>query len=159
MKKCAGLLAACLLATPAFAGGPSSLGASGIFNRNTMLGWQQRTSPAPMAYMRMPFHSNKHDRFQPRAGLMLSAPRTYFGGEPLLRASAPGLIDFGYTGGTYNRRWTPTLNFSNSVVWARDPAELPKNTHYLFESGTSWVVVGVASVAIMAGIYAMSEND
>lgn len=159
MKKRAVLLAACLLATPALAGGPPSLGASGTFNRSTMRGWQQHTQPAAVAYMRMPFHSNKHDRFQPRAGLMLSAPRTYSAGEPLLRASAPGMIDFGFTGGNFNRRWTPTLNFSNSVVWSSDPSALPKNTHYLFESGTSWVVVGVATVAIIAGVWVLSEQD
>jgi hypothetical protein len=157
--KSALLLAACLLSAPALAGGSYDSGGPGGFNRSTMLGWQHRAEPAALAYVRMPFHGQKHDRFQPRAGLMLSAPRTYNAGEPLLRAGAPGLVDLGYTGRDFKRRWTPTLNASTAVVWTSDRSELPKNTHHLFDSGASWVVVGVATVGIIAGIYVLSDQD
>jgi hypothetical protein len=141
----------CQAATPAFAGGP--------FHPTTALGWQRTSGPAAMAYVRVPFHARKTDRDQPRAGFMLTSPGAYRPGDAYSRISAPGLVDFGFTGRNFKSPWTATLNLSSQVAWASDKDELPKNTRYLFESGTSWLVVGVVSAGIIVGVYALSERD
>lgn len=155
MKKCAVFTAvaalACELMTPAFAASP--------FNETTMLGWQQTTKPTAMAYARLPFHASATDQFQPRTGIMITSPQTYRVGGPLTRASAPGMVDLGFTGRNFAAPWTATLNVSDAVAWAQDPKALPKNSHNLFESGTSWVVVGLLSVGIIGGVYALSDRS
>ncbi len=155
MKKFAVLVAAAALAgqlaTPAFA--------AGTFNDATMLGWQQRSAPAAMAYFSVPFHAARNDRLQPRAGLMITAPQAYYPGAKSSLTSAPGMVDFAFTGNDLNTPWTATLNVQNQVAWASDPKALPKNSKQLFESGVSWVVVGVLSAGIIVGVYALSDRS
>lgn len=155
MKKYAALVAATALvgqlATPAFA--------AGAFNDATMLGWQQRSAPAAMAYFSVPFHAERSDRIQPRAGLMITAPQAYYPGAMSSRVSKPGMVDLAFTGNTFDSPWTATLNVQNQVAWASDPKALPKNTKQLFESGVSWVVVGALSAGIIIGVYALSDRS
>ena len=137
------------LATPAFA-----------FDRNTMLGAPRFQGPAAMGYVRVPFGGSSSHSL-PRAGLMISAPGAATLGRPLIRSAVPGAVDFGFTGKSFDHPWTATLNVSDRVAWAADPAALPKNTpHLMGELGgaTSWIIVGVASAAIIIGAYAMSES-
>ncbi|MSO72436.1 MAG: hypothetical protein EXQ84_02345 [Rhodospirillaceae bacterium] len=136
------------LATPAFA--------AGAFNETTMLGWQRTAAPAAMAYVRMPFHATRADRLQPRAGFMITAPQTYRAGTVISRASASGIIDFGFTGRDFRSPWTATFNVSNAVAWSGNPDVLPKGTHHLFERGTSWVAVGAVTIGVIAGTLAMA---
>jgi hypothetical protein len=154
MKKHALLTAiavlACHGATPALAAGPN--------DPTTMQGWQRIAEPAAMAYVRVPFHATRKDRRQARAGIMITSPRTYRAGQVFTRTSAPGMVDFGFTGTSFSSPWTATLNVSTSVAWAQDPEVLPKNTHYLSDSGLSWVVVGVISAGIIGGVYALSDR-
>ena len=155
MKKCVALVATAALvaqlATPAFA--------AGTFNDATMLGWQQRSAPAALAYFSVPFHTARQGRLQPRAGLMITAPQAYYPGKMSALTSAPGMVDFAFTGKDFNSPWTGTLHVQNQVVWASDPKALPKNTKQLFESGVSWVVVGALSAGIIIGVYALSDRS
>ena len=141
---------ACQLVTPALAAGP--------FGDTTIYGQQRVAAPAAMAYVRVPFHAAKVDAFQPRAGVVITAPKAYRVGEAFTRTAAPGIIDFGFTGRDFTSPWTATVNVSGNVAWAEDPKALPKNTHNLFESGTSWIVVGLLSVGIAGGVYVLSTR-
>ena len=135
------------LALPAFAASP--------FTETSMAGLQRIAAPSVMAYMRVPFHTLKTDSLQPRAGLMVTAPQSYRAGTVLSRASAPAIVDFGFTGRDFSRPWTATLNVNDAVAWSGNPDSLPKNTVHLFESGTSWIVVGAVTVGVVAGTLAM----
>ena len=143
------------LATPALAASPS---ANSPFGDTTIYGQQRIAAPAAMAYVRVPFHAARTDAFQPRAGVVITAPQAYRVGEAFTRTAAPGIIDLGFTGRDFTSPWTATVNVSGNVAWAEDPKSLPKNTHSLFESGTSWIVVGLLSVGIAGGVYALSER-
>ena len=138
------------LAAPAYAGG--------TFNETTMLGWQKTSRPAAMAYVRLPFHAGRADASQPRAGFMITAPRGYRVGAMPVRTAAPGVIDFGFTGRNFQSAWTASINVNDAVAWASKPEALPKNATHLFESGASWVVVGLISVGIVAGTIALSDR-
>ncbi len=139
------------LATPAWA--------AGAFAENTMLGWQRNAPPAIMAYGRVPFHATPRDRRQPRVGLMISAPTSYRAGTFVSRASAPGVVDFGFTGRNFRSPWTASLNVSTAVAWTGNPDAMPKNTVYLMENSSSWLVVGVLSVGIVAGTLALVGRE
>ncbi len=153
MKKSTFVVAAFALAaqvvTPAFAGS---------YDFNPALGPQRTAAPAAMGYFRLPLHAGAKDSAQPRAGFMITSPQTYRVGQTFSRIGAPGMVDIGFTGRDLSTPWTATLNVSNTVAWAQNPDALPKNTHYLFESGLSWVVVGVISAGIIGGIYALSDK-
>ncbi len=155
MKKCAAFSAIAALAgqlmTPAYAAGP--------LPGTTMFDQQRVAAPVVMAYMRMPLQSVKSHKFEPRAGLMITSPVGYRVGDSFSRSSVPGMLDLGFTGRDLASPWTATLNAGGAVAWAQDPKALPKNTHYLFESGTSWVVVGLLSAGIIVGVYALSERS
>ena len=130
------------------------------FDRNTMLGAPRLSAPVAMGYMRLPFNGAKSHRM-PRAGLMLSAPGVYSVARPLVRSAAPGIVDLGVTRRNFRSRGTVTLNVSDHVAWASDPSVLPKGTPHLDLGGgsVSWMVVGVASAAILTGVYVGSTAD
>ncbi len=155
MKKCVVFAAvaalASQLAAPAFA--------AEMFDRSTMLGWQRTASPTAMAYVRMPFQSAGTGSQQPRAGFMITPPHTYRPGTAQAFSSAHGVVDFGITGRDFHQPWTTSLNLNNAVAWTGNAEAMPKNATYLFESGVSWVVVGVASVVIIAGTIALSNEN
>lgn len=154
MNKCAAFTAIAALAgqliTSAFAAAP--------FPGTTMFDQQRVAAPAVMAYMRMPLQSVKSTAFQPRAGLMITSPQAYRVGDSFSRTSAPGMLDLGFTARDLASPWTATFNVGGAVAWAQDPKALPKNTRNLFESGTSWVVVGLLSAGIIGGVYALSDR-
>ncbi len=140
------------IVTPAFAAGASP------FGDTTIYGQQRVASAAAMAYLRLPMNATKGDPIQPRAGIVVTAPQAYEAGEVVSRLEAPGIIDFGFTGHNFTAPWTATINVNGNLAWAEDPKSLPKNTHNMFESGTSWIVVGLLTVGVAGGVYALSKR-
>jgi hypothetical protein len=160
MKKIAAFVAAVAMMGSVIA--PAQ--AAGVFRDallkdTTMLGWQRTSQPAAVAYFKMPLQADKHGAAQPRAGLMISAPKSYAAGTAVLRQSGAGMIDLGFSGRDLSTPWTASLMVSNQVAWTANPEAMPKNTKYLFESGASWVVVGLVSVGIIAGVYVLADRD
>lgn len=151
MKKIAAFAAALALSLPLAA--PAQ-----AFDRNTMFGIPRLSGPMPMGYVRVPFHGAKSRL--PRAGVMLTSPGMSSVDKPLIRSAAPGVVDFGVTRRSARTRWTPTLNVSDNVAWAGNPDALPKDTKRLdlMGSGASWIIVGVASAAIITAVVASSAN-
>lgn len=158
MKKYAAFAAAIAMAgqlvAPAYAAG-----AAGPLKDSTMMGWQRTSEAAAMAYVKMPFQQSNTLRGQPRAGLMITSPRNYRAGTPIMHASAPGIIDLGITGQGLRTPWNASLLVQDRVAWTSNPETLPANTKNLFESGASWVVVGLVSAAIIGGVILLSEED
>ena len=154
MKKYAAFAAAI-----AMAGQLVSPAAAGVFNETTMLGWRRVSEPAAVAYFKIPLQTGKGFKAQPRAGFMISAPKSYSADSAVLQQAGAGMVDFGFTGRHFDRPWTASLMVSNQVAWASNPEALPKNTPHLFESGASWVVVGLLSAGIIVGVYALSDRD
>jgi hypothetical protein len=132
--------------------------AAGVFNETTMLGWKRTSEPAAVAYFKLPFQWGESLKAQPRVGFMISSPRTYAASAAVPHQTGRGIVDLGFTGRDFYSPWTASLNFNGQTAWTSDRDAMPKNTKYLFESGTSWVVVGIASAAIIAGVYLASEN-
>jgi hypothetical protein len=156
MKKYAAFAAAVAMAgqlvAPAYAAGP--------LKDSTMMGWQRTSEAAAMAYFKMPFQPSPTLRAgAPRAGLMITSPRNYRAGTAVMHASGPGIIDLGITGHGIKTPWNASLMVQNRVAWTSNPETLPQNTKHLFESGTSWVVVGLVSAGIIGGVILLSERD
>lgn len=133
--------------------------AAGVFNDTTMLGWQRTSQPAAVAYFKIPLQADKGYAAQPRAGLMISGPKSYAAGTAVMHQSGPGALDLGFTGRDFSSPWTASLMVSNQVAWAANPDALPKNAPHMFESGTSWVVVGLLSAGIIAGVYVLADRN
>lgn len=155
MKKLATFVAAVAMAgqlvSPAYA--------AGAFNETTMLGWRHVSAPAAVAYFKMPLQTVKGFSAQPRAGLMISSPKSYSASAPVMYQSGSGAVDFGFTGRNFDSPWTASLMVSNQLAWANNPEALPKNTPHLFESGASWVMVGLLSAGVIAGVYVLADRS
>ena len=132
--------------------------ANDMFPDTTMLGWRRTSDAAAMAYFKLPFHASKNERRQPRFGLMITTPGPYAAGTVVNHAAMPSLLDLGFSGRDFRNDWTASVTVSDTVAWASDPASLPKDTRNLFEGGTTWVVVGVLSVGIAVGAYALADR-
>jgi hypothetical protein len=158
MKKYAAFAAAIAMAAQLVAPAHAA-GSAGPLKDSTMMGWQRTSEAAAMAYFKMPLQQSKTMRGQPRAGLMITSPRNYRAGTPIMHASAPGIIDLGITGQGLRTPWNATLLVQDKVAWASNPDALPQNTKHLFESGASWLVVGAISAAIIGGVILLSEED
>lgn len=158
MKKFAAVAAVLAMAgqlvAPAYAAG-----AAGPLKDSTMMGWQRTSEAAAMAYIKMPFQKSNTLRGQPRAGLMITSPRNYRAGTPVMHASGSGIVDLGITGQGLRTPWNASLLVQDRVAWTSNPETLPPNTKNLFESGTSWVVVGLVSAGIIGGVILLSERD
>lgn len=152
MKKFAVFAAVAALAVQVAA--PAS---AAVFNDYTMQGWQRTSGPAAMGYVRLPFNGSASHQL-PRAGLMLSGPGSISAGHVYVRSAVPGAVDFGFTGRSFTSPWTATLNLSNTIAWASNPAALPKNTPHLLEGPTTWIIVGAVSAALIVGFYVGSES-
>lgn len=155
MKKLAAFAAAVAMAgqlvSPAYA--------AGAFNETTMLGWRHVSAPAAVAYFKMPLQTDNALKAQPRAGLMISSPKSYTASNAVMYQSGSGAVDIGFTGRSFDSPWTASLMVNNHVAWASNPDALPKNTPHLFESGTSWVMVGLLSAGIIAGVYVLADRS
>lgn len=158
MKKFAACAAALALAgqlvAPAYAAG-----SAGPLKDSTMMGWQRTSEAAAMAYFKVPFHQANTLRGQPRAGLMITSPRNYTAGTTIMHASGSGIVDLGITGHSLRAPWNASLLVQDRVAWTSNPETLPANTKNLFESGASWVVVGLVSAGIIGGVILLSERD
>lgn len=154
MKKLAALVAVAAMAgqlvSPAYAGG--------VYNNTTMQGWQRTAEPAAMAYFRLPFQTSRNERAKPSIGLMITGPHAYSVNSGLVRSASPGVIDLAITGQTLRSPWTAALRVNDRLAWASNPEALPKDTPHLFESGTSWAVVGLVTVGVIAGIYVLADR-
>jgi hypothetical protein len=133
--------------------------AADMFNPTTMLGWRRTADATAMAYVRLPLRAVKVDSRQPRVGLMIGAPGPYSIGRPINRAASPSMVDFGFSGRDFRSNWAASLTVNDAVAWTSDPQSLPKNTRNLFDGGITWVVVGVLSVGLMVGGYALADKD
>ena len=150
------------LAAPAFAGDiTTELFNSSVFNGTTALGWRQTTGPAAMAYFRMPLTATTHG-LAPQMGLMVAGPQAYAGGEAHLHLDGPRVLDIGITGRNLSEpwradSWTSALTLGNTTAWSSDGVPAGQNPH-LFDSGTSWVVVGVLTVGAVAAGFALADR-
>jgi hypothetical protein len=144
------------LAAPAFA--------YDTFNRTTLLGGQRTSAAAAMAYFRMPLGQGAAQNAGPRFGLMVAGPQAYTAGEVPLHLNAPRIVDMSFTGRDLSTPWQTSswrgsLAMGNTVAWVSDRKGLPEGeAPRLLESGTSWVVVGVLTVAAVAGAFALTNR-
>lgn len=138
--------------------------AADIFDRNTMLGWQRSTGASVMAYARLPFHATKADTTTPRLGVAMTAPVRSTGGRVMLHAQAPRLVDIGFNAKGFNAKgfdgaWSASINVGATPAWSYDPERRSGEQHrYLFDSGLSWVGVGLITVGLFAGTLFIAEN-
>ncbi len=133
--------------------------APGLFNTNTMQGWQRATGASAMAYFNLPFHATKSSAAQPHIGFAMTAPHRVNGAGVLLHTQAPRFVDFRLNATDFSGGWTSAIYVGNSKAWTYDPTAAPgEKAHNMFESGTSWVVVGLLGAATLAGAFALTEN-
>ncbi len=134
------------------------------FNRTTTLGWTRTTGAAAMGYFRMPFGQTSTKQAAPRFGLMVTGPQTYSAGEVPLALNAPRIVDLSFTGRDLQNplqtsSWRGALTVGKSVAWVSDRKDLPDSeAPHLFESGVSWVAVGLVTVAAVAGAFALTDR-
>ena len=145
------------LAAPAFA--------YDTFNRTTILGGTRTSGAAAMGYFRMPLGSPPSARqAAPRFGLMVAGPQTYNAGEVPLALNAPRIVDLSFTGRDLKNPWRAaswrgSLAVGNTVAWVSDRKDLPASeAPHLFDSGVSWVAVGLVTVAAVAGAFALTDR-
>ncbi|MHB1204692.1 MAG: hypothetical protein ACYCZX_03920 [Rhodospirillaceae bacterium] len=144
------------LAAPAFA--------YDMFNRTTLLGGPRTSDAAAMGYFRLPLGQGAGKQSAPRFGLMIAGPQAYAAGEVPLHLNAPRMVDLSFTGRDLNAPWQTSswrgsLAVGNAVAWVSDRKGLPESEAPRFlESGTSWVVVGVVTVAAVAGAFALTNR-
>lgn len=149
------------LVAPAFAG---DIFEGGMFNHTTALGWRQTTGPAAMAYFRVPFTATSRGT-QPQLGLMVAGPQAYWGGESHLHLDGPRVLDVSLTGRNLAApwradSWTTTMTVGNAVAWSSDrQAPAPGEAPHLFESGLSWVAIGVLTVGAVAGTFVLIDRQ
>jgi hypothetical protein len=133
--------------------------ARGLFDGNTMQGWQRSTGASAMAYANVPFHASKSGSAKPHMGFAMTAPYRLNGAGVLLHTGAPRLVDLRLNATDINGGWTSALHIGSTKAWTYDPAAtLGDRHHTLFESGPSWVVVGLLGAAAIAGTFALTEN-
>jgi len=150
------LLAAALLVSTAASADPLS---RGLFDQNTMQGWKRTTGASTMLYGRLPFHPTKANNARPALGIAVTAPYRVNGAGVLLHTAAPKLVDLRLTATDFNGRWTSALRIGSTQAWTYDPnAKSGEQHRHLFESGPSWVVVGLVGAAVIAGTFALTEN-
>jgi hypothetical protein len=141
---------------PAFAADPLP---RGVFDQNTMQGWQRSTGASAMAYGTVKFHPTKSDAEPAKFGVAMTAPYRVNGAGVLLRTQAPKLMDFSFNTRSFDGTWGSSLNVGATRAWTYDPYAPVGEQHTNFlDSGTSWIVVGVATIAIGFGIYSLTEN-
>jgi hypothetical protein len=129
------------------------------FDQNTMMGWQRTTGASAMAYGSVKFHPTKTDAHPARFGVAMTAPYRVKGAGVLLRTQAPKFVDFSFNTKDVGASWGSSLNVGGARAWTYDPTAPAGQQHTNFlDSGKSWIVVGLATVAIGVGIFALTEN-
>lgn len=129
------------------------------FDRNTMQGWQRSTSGSAMVYGRLPFHPSKASEAQPQLGIAVTAPYRVSGAGVLLHTGAPKLIDLRLNATDLRGAFTASLHVGSAKAWSFDPQAAPgERTYSIFDSGISWVAVGLISAGVVAGAFALTEN-
>jgi hypothetical protein len=131
----------------------------GVFNQNTMQGWKRTTSGSAMVYGRLPFHPKSTDSTQPQLGFAITAPYRLNGSGVLLHTGAPKLVDLRFNATNFSGGFTTSLHVGSTKAWSYDPTAAPGERHFsLFDSGLSWVGVGLIGAGIIAGTFALTEN-
>lgn len=131
----------------------------GMFDQHTMQGWQRSTGASAMAYGSFKFHPTKSDAEPAKFGVAMTAPYRVNGAGVLLRTQAPKLMDFSFNTRSFDGTWGSSLSVGATRAWTYDPYAPQGEQHTNFlDSGTSWIVVGLATVAIGVGIFALTEN-
>lgn len=157
------ILKAVLAATATMTFATASLAADpmprGMFDQNTMLGWQRSAGASAMAYGKIKFHPSKSDAEPARFGVAMTAPYRVNGAGVLLSTQAPRFVDFGFSTKDFQGTWASSLKVGSTQAWSYDPARPAGQQHMnIFESGPSWVVVGLLGAAVIAGTFALTEN-
>ena len=157
------ILAATIFAIVCLFAAPSSQAADpfgrGLFDQNTMQGWQRSTGASAMVYGRLPFHPTGTTASQPHLGFAITAPHRVNGAGVLLRTSAPRFLDIRFNATDMSGGWNSALYLGSTRALTYDPTAVPgARYHNMFESGTSWVVVGLLGAAAIAGTFALTEN-
>ena len=146
------------LAGPAFAADMSQ----GLFNSTTVLGLARTGDAAAMAYVHMPFGG--HTTSAPRLGVMFVGPQSYLPGEAHLHLNGPRMADLSFSGRDFSApwqtaSWTSTLTLGKTVAWTNDKNSIPPGQGpALFDSGLSWVAVGVISAGVVIGAFALTNR-
>jgi hypothetical protein len=131
----------------------------GVFNQNTMQGWKRTTSGAAMVYGRLPFHPKSTEAAQPQLGFAITAPYRLNGSGVLLHTGAPKLVDLRFNATNFSGGFTTALHVGSAKAWSYDPmATSGERHHSLFDSGVSWVAVGLIGAGVIAGAFALTEN-
>jgi hypothetical protein len=144
------------LVTPAFA--------YETFNRTTVLGGQRISDAAAMGYFRLPLGQGTTTSSAPRFGLMVAGPQAYNAGEVPLHLNAPRMIDLSFTARDTSApfsasSWRGSLAAGKTVAWVSDTKGLSASeTPHFLESGTSWAVVGLITVGLVAGTLALTNR-
>jgi hypothetical protein len=155
-RKLFSFVAAALLVSTAAAADPLS---RGVFDQNTMQGWKRTTGASTMLYGSLPLHPTKANNAGPALGIAITSPYRVNGAGVLLHTAAPKLMDLRLTAKDFNGGWTSALRFGSTQAWTYDPNAKPGERHHnLFDSGPSWVVVGLLGAVAIAGTFALTEN-
>ncbi|MBL8631397.1 MAG: hypothetical protein JNM81_17310 [Rhodospirillaceae bacterium] len=152
------LSAAVLMASSvsAFAADPFS---RAVFDQNTMQGWQRSTGASAMAYGTVKFHPTKSDAEPAKFGVAMTAPYRVNGAGVLLRTEAPKLMDFSFNTRSFDGTWGSSLKLGATRAWTYDPYAKAGEQHTNFlDSGTSWIVVGLATVAVGVAAFSIIDN-
>jgi hypothetical protein len=131
----------------------------GVFNQNTMQGWKRTTSGSAMVYGRLPFHPKATEAAQPQLGFAVTAPYRLNGSGVLLHTGAPKLVDLRFNATNFSGGFTTSLHVGSTKAWSYEPTAAPGERHHsLFDSGVSWVAVGLIGAGVIAGTFALTEN-
>lgn len=129
-----------------------------LFHRDTMLGWQRTTGAAAVVYGRLPFHATATEAAQPRLGLAMTAPQRATGLR--LHTQAPRLVDIGVNAKGFDGAWSVSARLGATPAWSYDPDRAAGERHlHLFDSGLSWVAVGLVGAGLFAGVFMITEDD
>ena len=129
------------------------------FNRNTMQGWQRSAGASALAYARVPFHPDRTATSVAQMGFAMTAPYRISGAGVLLHGAAPRLVDLRFNAADVSGGWSSALYLGASPAWSYDPARAPgERVTHMFDSGPSWVAVGLLGAAVIAGTFALTEN-
>ncbi|MDX2141757.1 MAG: hypothetical protein SFV19_00255 [Rhodospirillaceae bacterium] len=136
------------------------VGARDLFDRNTMQGWRQSSGASAMVYGRLPFHAAKADDTQARLGFAVTTPYRMSGMGVRLHTQAPRLVDIGINAKDFDGAWSASASVGATPAWSYDPDRPAGEQHlHLFDSGLSWVAVGLVGAGLFAGVFMITEDD
>jgi hypothetical protein len=131
-----------------------------LFDRNTMQGWRQSSGAAAMVYGRLAFHATASDDTQAWLGFAMTTPYRASGMGVRLHTQAPRLVDIGINAKGFDGAWSATAFVGATPAWSYDPDRPTGEQHlHLFDSGLSWVAVGLVGAGLFVGAFMITEDD